>query len=521
MKKRGIMLVLSLFLVSLMVGGVSGADTPDMCTVELPFACNDVSATSDGESVTLSLSIPNGITVTDFDMTVQLEWVIVECVVSKEEIIALNKPVTSGGSRQVTCRSVAKLGNKGDNVPGNFTIKAVGLNRTGEIPSYTSVGSYSVTVGGREGGATANRCPDVNNDGIVDQEDLNSISSVFGTAAHAIREHDLNNDGVINAKDLVIAAKSNGKGVSEIQECSSITRVFLSSGEYVTYAKDYLAEMDGLIVSCSAEESTIQEEIGPCTDSDSGENYGVKGETSSIKLSYSSGVQSWTDTCLRDFDLYKEGSYSPAAITTDEGGIMEGVCSSSGTTGTVHTRECTNGCQDGACIGGAVNELAEEEGTFRIPLEKVSNNKYEGAFYTTYGDGAIVEVDLDKGTLCLAENQALCDGPESDDVGFLDLKAVSGASLVYTASHSKIPEFSFYMDLRLAGSEYLEIRGPASEMDDWTLESPTKVRRVSLNRVILSEDGTGSSGGSSVAAPAQQGFLQKLGRALGFFILGE
>ena len=84
-----------------------------------------------------------------------------------------------------------------------------------------------------------------------------------------------------------------------------------------------------------------------CIDSDSANHY-LKGATTNVQIG--SSVVSWTDTCLRDFSVYKNGQYKSKKGLTTPDGLLEGLCDLDRyRPGFIDEHACPRGCRDGAC----------------------------------------------------------------------------------------------------------------------------------------------------------------------------
>ena len=103
----------------------------------------------------------------------------------------------------------------------------------------------------------------------------------------------------------------------------------------------------------------------PCADSDAGENYSVKGESSYVKSELEELPVWWVDVCLSDYPRYEQGQYIPPEGITKRNGLLEGRCNvDPNEAGTILAYECPDGCKEGACvIKGAdkENETKEKE----------------------------------------------------------------------------------------------------------------------------------------------------------------
>ena len=88
-----------------------------------------------------------------------------------------------------------------------------------------------------------------------------------------------------------------------------------------------------------------------CVDSDGANKYNI-GTTSRVEITNVTNGTTirWTDTCLKDYQPYKDGHYTPERKTNERDGILEGECQKDKTrSGYITPYICPRGCENGQC----------------------------------------------------------------------------------------------------------------------------------------------------------------------------
>lgn len=120
-----------------------------------------------------------------------------------------------------------------------------------------------------------------------------------------------------------------------------------SSGTEIIYVETFLdfASREIIDLYLTKYPSDLKTEL--CIDSD-GNSYNFKGTTTNVKVD--STIKDWTDTCMRDFELYKNKQYKSSKGLSEEDGLLEGRCANDpGQPGYIDEYACHRGCEDGAC----------------------------------------------------------------------------------------------------------------------------------------------------------------------------
>jgi len=123
--------------------------------------------------------------------------------------------------------------------------------------------------------------------------------------------------------------------------------VIWSSGTMLVYVETFADYAEQEVVEAYLVKYASDLETAHCFDSD-GSNHFSRGSTTRVRIG--SSIVEWTDTCLRDFALYKNGQYVSVKGITEKDGLLEGECEmDSRRPGLISEYPCPRGCIDGAC----------------------------------------------------------------------------------------------------------------------------------------------------------------------------
>jgi len=123
--------------------------------------------------------------------------------------------------------------------------------------------------------------------------------------------------------------------------------VIWSSGTELVFVETFADYAAQEIVGAYLAEYPSDLEITQCIDSDGDEHF-MKGSATRVLIG--STFVEWTDTCLRDFALYRNKQYVSRKGITEEDGLLEGRCEKdSRRPGFIFEYACPRGCADGAC----------------------------------------------------------------------------------------------------------------------------------------------------------------------------
>ncbi len=124
--------------------------------------------------------------------------------------------------------------------------------------------------------------------------------------------------------------------------------VIWSSGNFLIYMETFLPEFAAReVFEAYLSRYPSDLETRKCLDTD-GDNYFRQGKTTRVKTD--STIMEWTDTCIRDFPMYKNQQYKTQKGITEEDGLLEGQCQHDQyLPGYINEHACPRGCQEGAC----------------------------------------------------------------------------------------------------------------------------------------------------------------------------
>ncbi len=112
----------------------------------------------------------------------------------------------------------------------------------------------------------------------------------------------------------------------------------------ITFIPDFAAReiVNSYLIKYPSDLQTKQ-----CYDSDGNERF-VKGNTNRVMIG--STLMEWTDTCLRDFALYRNKQYASRKGLSEDDGLLEGACQMDNRQpGVIIEYACPRRCMNGAC----------------------------------------------------------------------------------------------------------------------------------------------------------------------------
>lgn len=119
------------------------------------------------------------------------------------------------------------------------------------------------------------------------------------------------------------------------------------SGTLLVYVESFFPFASPEIVEAYLKRYPSDLETQRCVDSD-GDNHLTKGKTNRVQIG--SSVIEWSDVCLKDFAMYRNGQYVPLKKFSVVDGLLEGHCGVDvNRPGFISEYVCPRGCSDGVC----------------------------------------------------------------------------------------------------------------------------------------------------------------------------